>query len=615
MNCGNCGKAVPPGSQFCPHCGTAAGAPAAPPIAVPAKLAKAAGTFVGRVWALERIDAWLRDGEERLFLLLGEPGAGKSQLSAWLCGAGPAPEQLEAAAALERVRRAWSAACFCMSRGQGGSIDAAWYIRSLVEQLSNRYEGYAGAVLEAVDGLISTVTIKQDIGENRGTAIALKADTLKIGPVPDALDRHALTVVEPLTRFATKNPAERIVILVDGVDEALGQSPTIVTLVARAGSLPDNVRFLVTSRPTDRITNPLRDAFDGSVAVLDISADAAKPLNDADIRAYVDMRASAQAGPAMTPEFAAGLVEQAAGNFLFIDFLMDDLVAGTGSVESLPATPLSLYQLYRSFLDRVVPGVAQGVNEEWLTRYLPLLGTISVAVPAAPQAPLWQWLGWNETELAPVIEPVQQLTEWTQDDGGGWRLYHRSMGDFLATPRLADSVSPTPRPNAYYVSPPEQHDRIVAHYLKACDERWGGNWAACDDTYCLRNLVRHMAAGAEPLPAAARARRTNQLFALLEDPSYRARQFELLGGPDATVDDFRTALELAKGMGDVTRVGQLVETLAAAPEADLRGLAVRWFVEMYRTEPQACVNAMKGLLSSPSPNAWRVALNAAFQVS
>jgi hypothetical protein len=115
--------------------------------------------------------------------------------------------------------------------------------------------------------------------------------------------------------------------------------------------------------------------------------------------------------------------------------------------------------------------------------------------------------------------------------------------------------------------------------------------------------------------AAAGAERTNQLFALLEDPSYRARQAELLGGPDATVDDFRTALELAKGMGDVKRVGRLVETLAAAPEADLRGLAVRWFVEKYRTEPEACVDAMKGLLSSPSPNAWRVALNAAFQVS
>lgn len=618
MNCGNCGQTVPSGSLYCPHCGTATGPPAASVIAVPGKLVKAADRFVGRVWALERIDEWLQHGDERLFLLLGEPGAGKSQLSAWLCGAGPIPEDPAPSAALERVRRAWSAACFCMSRGQGGSVDAAWFIRSLVEQLSNRYEGYATAVLEAVDGLVSTITIKQNITTNPGTAIGLKADNLKIGAVPDALDRHALTVVEPLSRFATANPSELIVILVDGVDEAIGQVPPIATLLARCGSLPDNVRFFVTTRPADRIVNPLRDAFDGSVVVLDVSSDAVKPWSDADIRAYVTKRASeAPAGPAMSPALAQGLVDQAAGNFLFIDFLMDDLVARMGSVDSLPATPVSLYQLYRSFLDRVVPGATAGsVNEEWLSRYLPLLGTISVAVPAAPQTPLWQWLGWSETQLLPVIEPVQQLTEWTQDDGGGWRLYHRSMGDFLATPRYADGLSPTPRPNSYYVSPPEQHDRIVTHYLQALDARWGGNWGACDDTYCLRNLVRHMVAATESLPsAAARTERTDQLFALLDDPAFRARQAELLGGLDATVDDFRSALALAKGSGDAGRVARLVETLAAAPQADLRGLAVEWFVGMYRKEPRECIEAMKGLLDSPSPNAWRVALNAAFQVS
>lgn len=615
MNCSKCGQAVAPDSQFCPHCGAATGvAPAkAPP--VPAKLAKAADRFVGRVWALEKVDGWLQDGDERLFLLMGEPGAGKSQLAAWLCGAGSPPDNESAAAALARVRAAWSAACFCMSRGQGGSVDAGWFIRALVEQLANRHEGYAGAVLKAIDGLVDSVTV--NVGENRGTVIGVKADSLKIGVLPDAVNRYTTTVVEPLRIFATANPSERIVILVDGVDEAIGQDPAIATLVALAANLPDNVRFLVTTRVTDRIVHPLRDAFDGSVAALDISSDAVKPCYDADILAYVNRRASeSPAAPAMKPELAASLAEQAAGNFLFIDFLMDDLAAGLGNVDTLPSTPVKLYELYRSFLDRVVPGAAgAGVNEEWLSRYLPLLGTISVAVPSAPQAPLWQWLGWNESQLVPVIEPVQQLTEWTQDDGGGWRLYHRSMGEFLASPRYDDGLSPTPRPNSYYVSPPLQHNRIVDHYLKVLHDRWGGTWAACEDTYCLRNLVRHMSSGLDALPtAAARAERIDQIFALLGDPSFRARQTELLGGLDATVDDFRTALRLATGT-ESARGAQVVEILAASPEADLRGLAVEWLVGLFRREPPASIDVMRKLLASPASNAWRVAMNAAYQVS
>src|SRR5690242_6189910 len=37
--------------------------------------------FVGRMWALTQIDAWLSNGTQRFFHILGEPGSGKTALS------------------------------------------------------------------------------------------------------------------------------------------------------------------------------------------------------------------------------------------------------------------------------------------------------------------------------------------------------------------------------------------------------------------------------------------------------------------------------------------------------------------------------------------------------
>ena len=63
---------------------------------IPAVIGQKATGLVGRVWALRQVAEWLDSGSERLFLLTGEPGAGKSVLAAWLAGAGPAPAEPDA---------------------------------------------------------------------------------------------------------------------------------------------------------------------------------------------------------------------------------------------------------------------------------------------------------------------------------------------------------------------------------------------------------------------------------------------------------------------------------------------------------------------------------------
>ncbi len=573
---------------------------------------------MGREWALRQVAEWLATGSERLFLLTGEPGSGKSVLAAWLAGAGPAPAAAEDAAALERVRASWSAACFCMTRGQDGAdITPAWFVTSLVKQLSAGHPEFADAFLR----VNLPELVHQEVGVNQGTVVGHVGD-LDV-KIPDARDRYAQGVVEPLRTMAEAHPDQTFAILVDGVDEAfVGPEPTVVSLLARSGSLPGNVRFLVTTRNERALLTQLRDGFGGDVRHLDLSSGDGAAANETDVRLFVRTRLTA-IDPAAPEAVVEQLARQAAGNFLFIDFLLDELAKGTRRLTDTAELPTGLFDLYRQYLQRIVPGFDdRDRGPAWGDHYQPLLGSISVALPAAPTDRLLRWLEWEDDDLSRFLQSVEQVTEWEpapegSGGGGGWRLYHRSLADFLATRYVDDRGSD----NRFYVAPPKQHDRIVRHYQRARADLWGGDWANCDDGYCLRNLVRHLAASLAALERPAdRAARTGELFDVVLDPGFRARQREVSGGAVALYDDVRTAVEVGLApppAGGEDRLARLVESMAVAPEVELRGLAAEALVRMAATDGEGggggrrAVDAMLRLLATPSADAWNVALKAA----
>ena len=72
-------------------------------------------------------------------------------------------------------------------------------------------------------------------------------------------------------------------------------------------------------------------------------------------------------------------------NFLYVRFLLEEVQAGQRCLDDLAGLPRGLYALYRSFLDRVIPDVdTKQFAATWLNNYEPLLGSLSVAVPVAP---------------------------------------------------------------------------------------------------------------------------------------------------------------------------------------------------------------------------------------
>ena len=52
------------------------------PLRIPADLEEKTSGFTGRSWVFRSIDAWLTSGNARRFLVVGEPGTGKSALAA-----------------------------------------------------------------------------------------------------------------------------------------------------------------------------------------------------------------------------------------------------------------------------------------------------------------------------------------------------------------------------------------------------------------------------------------------------------------------------------------------------------------------------------------------------
>ena len=49
-------------------------------IAFTSDIARLTENFTGRQWVFDEIDRWLKESEERFFILTGEPGVGKSAI-------------------------------------------------------------------------------------------------------------------------------------------------------------------------------------------------------------------------------------------------------------------------------------------------------------------------------------------------------------------------------------------------------------------------------------------------------------------------------------------------------------------------------------------------------
>jgi len=509
---------------------------------IPPSIVERTEGFAGREWVADEVADWLVDGNERFLAITGEPGSGKTALAAWFAGAGPAPKEAVAATTLERVRGAWTAIHFCIPR-EAGTVDGESFGASIAGQLAAGLgDQYLPAVVRANDAPLNALVKVQ--GDVYGTVIAAQIKELVIARQSRADTAAHVSAVWrgavrlPLQELEKTPPGPRVLILVDALDEAAREpDPNIVTLLKDANDFPSGVRFLVTMSTKLNA----RELFPGA-RIVDLSSPASEGNANDDVRAYL----RAELDPSR--EVEDRLVAAASGNFLYVHFFVEEVRAGTRSLDDIEGLPRGLYPLYSRYLDRLTgtdPGLPP--RTKWERDLQPLIGCISVATPSAPGAVLPLWLRKDAGRVNRLLADARQLTEVDQSpDGLGHRLYHRSMSDYLAATEYGTGGDATV--NRYHTPPQAQHARIAGHYLANFE---GPAWRQAD-SYGLRHVGRHLAASAaEATLPVERRRRTADLYRTILDPDFQAAQKAGLGDLHSTLADLRLGVETALA-GDET---------------------------------------------------------------
>jgi CHAT domain len=565
-------EAIPPGPA-------AAGSDAADPrltfdqVYVPPKVLDGARHFAGREWALDQVIDWMDHGTERFLSVIGEPGCGKSAFAAWMAGRGSTPADPRLLTKFELVRSAWKAVHFC-DISAGSTLDGEEFAKSIGRQLSARILDFAPTALQQNNPELGSV--QQVVTQNTGTIIGYQFQQLVVNG-RDLEDAYNKGIRQPLRAVAENHQdVLPVFILVDGLDEVLGRPPpNIVTLLAASGDLPEGVRFVVVSRRQPEVTKMWTER-----RTLDLSDEDFNEQNNRDIREYVRALLNedpirAKVPPTDDEALMNGLVSFANGNFLVAEFIMGEIARGTRAPSDIAAAPSGLFPLYRRFLDRLMPQSEPPDDRPlWRQTYRPLLGSLSVANPAAPKKVLPNWLKWDPDDLGPAIARVWQLTDEVRDVEGiedGYRVYHRTLSEFLAASEIDDQGQLEPNP--YVASPVSFHKEIATYYLDRVRQSGRADWTRAD-TYCLRRLVTHLRSWldltddpAEQADVAAR------LYEVVLDDAFTAAQQEELGGPDQTVFAFSLALEAAQRRGDQGPLSKMRSVLVASPYEQLRTLA------------------------------------------
>jgi hypothetical protein len=238
-----------------------------------------------------------------------------------------------------------------------------------------------------------------------------------------------------LEEASKKTGGRPILIIVDALDEAedtgLGSATNRLYLPP---DLPPNVYFIVTSREQMDYRLEVRSRRDIYLRDDD-------PENLCDIEEYVRnfvaahlnaISARLRTWNVTEGEFTTLIVEKSQGNFMYLVHVLDDILAGRLSrqtidrIQDLPQGLLAYYERHWRFMRAHNPDRFEQVYEPVLR----LLATVREPVPLSA---IGEWTG---LEPARVLEVVREWRPFLNSESNEsvvlYRVYHASFQDFLA---------------------------------------------------------------------------------------------------------------------------------------------------------------------------------------
>jgi hypothetical protein len=527
--------------------------------------------FLRRDWLAEALDEKLREPGRRFVLLTAEPGAGKSVFMAQLAHDHPEWLRYFIRRDQREVLADVSDKSFLLRVGyQLAARRPELFSQEALRLSVVQRIGEVGEQAEVVGAEVKRLTaspfyqkvleIEQQVRLNRGKVVGLRVEELVVeSRLLQVEDLLHLALIDPARALRRADPKQQIVILIDALDEISYHTTAenILAWLTNCPELPNNIRFVLTSRPPDELLNLFRNKQANRLTELAIAE------NDAHVKQDIEHFMTAlvgeppvaralQVAEGDTAAFAKKATDKAHGNLGYLDALargIDRALAesqaeeetrqsGHNTLEALlglKELPTDLEGLYAFFLNQIKGSVARERIElrdpetgetydksVWPTIYNRILGVLAVAMEPLELAVI-ERLGEIRAERVWVDGALDRLLQFLDVvDGNRYRFYHATVAEFLTGDKTQDSADKEIRD--LYQDPAKWHRQIVDY----CWQYHPLEWALCDP-YGVRYFVEHLIrlSRLERIPARA-SEWTDRVHELLaaESPSGESIWFE-----------------------------------------------------------------------------------------
>jgi len=419
-------------------------------------LEKLIANFTGRKWLFKKIDDFLNQSEKQTLIITGEPGIGKSAISAKLI------ELYDVSAyhffdALSLI-----------------TLSPSKFIENLYFQLCKSIPGFSEAI---VDQLLQ-ININQNIEQNYGYAAAV---IIKEFNIDNIIDKYSKLIVEPIKSLDTKNKtSNKILIIIDGLDNLFIDSSnndfTIIDILKRSKNDLQNVYLILTSRFEKEVLRNFNE-------YILIEADTYE--NQSDIKEYIRNRVTRENSISVFLskenigyERIVNEVSQASkGNFLYCVSVLNNLSNNRQTFIDIHNLPEGLDGIYKEFLRN--RSFSKQITTTW-QKYLPLLGCLCASQEPLTLDLLEQFTSLKKQDLKYIVFDIEEFLTPIQSDKHNklFQFWHRSFVDFLTDEEKADE---------FWIDVSQYHEDIADYYLSKYKEEW----EQCDK-YGLLYLSVHL---------------------------------------------------------------------------------------------------------------------------
>ena len=313
-----------------------------------------------RLSILDKVERWLDDrhSQNRVMVISGHAGMGKSVMSAVLC---------------KRLQEAEKPLlCHFCQYGKARHGNPKLMIQSLASQLSSSLAEYREALVE-----------------NLSRNLGLELNNMEINDLCELLFEESLCSVT--------DPGKNILVVIDGIDESeyQGRNALLEVIANNFYKFPSWIRFFITTRPEINIADSLRH-------YQPLQLDPSDEENVRDIRLCFKEKLSDVMHVGHEDDVLDILVQKSQGVILFSHFLIDFVKKRDASILSpqvLDSTlPLGISSVYQSYFKRLETELCKEL-EITEDRFLNFLSAIVVAREPLP-------LGFISQLLLPIAGSV-----------------------------------------------------------------------------------------------------------------------------------------------------------------------------------------------------------------